>query len=426
MLLFGLLILISVSNNLYGQRKKKNPERHFAAISFAEVKAYELDIWQRIANLSLIPPRININPLPKYDYDRLDYGMNMGIERTPSGRFWACWTAGGDNPDSFMILINSNDSGETWSKPKVVVDSQNPEFNEKRTVQNGNLWTDPSGSLWFFFDQSMMDFDGRAGVWSSVCKNPDAENPIWSKPARIWHGTAKSKPVVLSGGEWVLPVSLLNRDIIDKSSGKYLNAYHELDSLRMAHMFISHNKGKTWLRQGGIRFPSASFDEHHIIELNDGTLWMTARTNNGIWESFSNDKGKKWTNPQKYLEHTSSRHFIRRLKSGRILLVKHGELNEKTNNRSKLMAFISEDEGKTWKGGLILDARDNISYPDGIQAPDGRIYISYDHERSKLGEILMAKFNEEDILAGKLVSPASKLGMLMCHPLKNIGLIKNN
>ncbi|MFO7922693.1 MAG: sialidase family protein [Bacteroidales bacterium] len=67
----------------------------------------------------------------------------------------------------------------------------------------------------------------------------------------------------------------------------------------------------------------------------------------------------------------------------------------------------------------MLDERDGISYPDGTQAPDGTIYISYDRERSKLGEILMACITEEDILAGKLISPGSKLKILISRPLKN-------
>jgi len=55
--------------------------------------------------------------LPDYDYDRLDYGMTIGIERTPGGTIWACWVAGGDDPKAFFALPTSDDQGETWSKP---------------------------------------------------------------------------------------------------------------------------------------------------------------------------------------------------------------------------------------------------------------------------------------------------------------------
>jgi predicted neuraminidase len=350
-----------------------------------------------LRDLSLQPPEMITSPLAKYSYDSLNYGMNMGIEKTPCGRFWMCWTGGGDNPESFMLLASSDDQGRTWSAPRLVVDGRIDGLSQSRTVQNGNLWTDPSGNLWFFFDQSMMDFDGQAGVWYTICQNPDASSPKWTPPKRLWHGTAKSKPIILKNGDWIWPVSLLNRKIIYKHPD-YLDAYHELDSLRKAHVFASSDKGKTWVRRGGVRFPNPSFDEHHVLELRDGRLWMTARTNKGIWQSFSSDGGVTWIVPEKFLEHVSSRHFIRRLLSGNILLVKHGTLNEQTKKRSHLYAYLSEDDGRTWKGGLLLDEREGISYPDGFQDDDGTIYVTYDFMRSSHGHIYMMRFTEGDIL----------------------------
>ena len=104
-------------------------------------------------------------------------------------------------------------------------------------------------------------------------------------------------------------------------------------------------------------------------------------------------------------------------RSGRLLLVKHGDQIDAHQGRVQLSAWLSEDDGQTWQGGLILDERKGISYPDGFQAPDGKIYISYDRNRSTDGEILLAKFTEQDILAGKLVHPKSKLKLLISRPL---------
>jgi hypothetical protein len=66
----------------------------------------------------------------------------------------------------------------------------------------------------------------------------------------------------------------------------------------------------------------------------------------------------------------------------------------------------------------MLDERTGISYPDGFQAPDGSIYISYDRNRAIDGEILFAKFTEEDVLARALVAPRSRLKNLIIRPLK--------
>lgn len=379
-----------------------------------------LDLPAQIMDPALIPPSVNTSPLPKYDYDRLDYGMTIGIERTPKGRIWVCWTGGGDSPDAFFVLASSDDNGESWSKPKVVIDPHDINLGEPRRCSVGNLWSDPLGRLWLFFDQSMSSFDGRAGTWYTICENPDSDQPVWSRPERIWHGCALNKPIVLKDGTWVLPVSLWQRWAITlhpRAGTRYKESYHELDSLRMANVFTSSDKGKSWSRAGGILFPKASFDEHIIVEKNDGSLWMTARTNNGIWESSSINKGKTWSVPQKFMECIGSRHFIRRLSSGRLLLVKNGGTNEQTKTRSKLMAFLSDDDGKTWRGGLMLDERRGVSYPDGFQSPEGTIYISYDRNRDTDGEVLLARFTENDVLEGRFWEKNSRARILICKPL---------
>jgi len=70
-------------------------------------------------------PCINVNPLPRYRYDRLDYGMTIGIERTKGGRIWSCWVAGGDNEEAFFVLNTSDNNGKTWSNPRMVIDPHN-------------------------------------------------------------------------------------------------------------------------------------------------------------------------------------------------------------------------------------------------------------------------------------------------------------
>src|SRR5690606_11658443 len=144
---------------------------------------------------------------------------------------------------------------------------------------------------------------------------------------------------------------------------------------------------------------------------------MTARTNIGIWESYSKDKGMTWSKPKKYLPHISSRHFIRRLNSGNLLMVRHGGLWERTAYRSKLTAYLSTDEGLTWQGGLSLDDRRGVSYPDGFQSKEDMIYVSYDRNRNMDGEILMAIFTEEDILTKTFQDPRSRKEVLISRPM---------
>jgi predicted neuraminidase len=386
-----------------------------AAMLPAQVRQYDLDVMRRIADLALIPPKLNTSPLPQYDYDRLDYGMTIGIDRTPKGRLWACWVAGGDSPKAFFVLATSDDNGETWSKPRLVVDAHSPNLPMDRSVLVGNLWTDPLGRLWLIFDQSMDMFDGRAGVWASVCENPDAAQPQWSAPRRIWHGVTLNKPTVLSSGEWMLPISLDQRE----GFGPFKGLFKELDSLRGANVFVSTDKGATWQRRGAVRFPKPDWHEHMIVQRKDGSLWMLARTSKGIMQTTSTDAGQTWAEPTEPpgIRQPNARFHIRRLASGKLLFVKHGKHIDRHEGRSQLTAWLSEDDGKTWKGGLMLDERKGVSYPDGFQAPDGTIFISYDRNRATDGEILLARFTEEDIQAKKIIGPKSKLKLLISRPL---------
>jgi hypothetical protein len=381
----------------------------------AEARVYELDGMRRVADFALIPPRLNTSPLPDYDYDRLDYGMTIGIERTSKGRLWACWVAGGDSPKAFFVLATSDDDGEMWSKPCLVVDAHSKNLPMDRSILVGNLWTDPLGRLWLIFDQSMDMFDGRAGVWTAVCENPDAVRPAWSAPRRIWHGVTLNKPTVLSTGEWMLPISLDQRE----GFGPFKGLFKELAPYRGANVFVSTDQGVTWKRRGAVRFPNPDWHEHMVVQRKDGTLWMLARTAKGIMQSTSADGGHTWVAPTEPsgIRQPNARFHIRRLASGRLLLVKHGDAVDTHQGRVKLSAWLSEDDGRTWQGGLVLDERKGVSYPDGFQAPNGTIYISYDRNRAADGEILLARFTEDDILARKLVGPKSKLKMLISRPL---------
>ncbi len=394
-------------------------EARFAAMTPDEARAYERETLERVADLSLIPPVINTHPLPAYDYDTLDYGMTIGIERTPGGRLWACWVAGEDGPKAFFVVNRSDDDGETWTPPCLVIDAQAPDrIPLPRSTLVGNFWTAPDGALHLFFSQSMQAYDGRGGTWETVCRNPDAERPEWSAPRRIWHGYVLNKPTRLSNGEWLLPLEFPN---FPNAGGLFKKVHQALEPLRGANVFVSADQGESWSRRACVRFPNPDWDEHMFVELRDGRIWMLARTGKGIMQSFSSDKGKTWSEPSApaNIRQPVARFHIRRLASGRILLVKHGLTIDTCQGRSQLTAWLSEDEGTTWKGGLMLDERTGVSYPDGLQAPDGTIYISYDRNRATDGEILMARFSEEDVLAGSLVSPKAKLKMLICKPLKD-------
>jgi hypothetical protein len=359
------------------------------------------------ADEALAPVPFNTKPGPEYQSAARLYQGVQGIARDDkSGRLWATWYSGGrgESKENYVVVVTSHDDGVTWTEPVLVIDPPN----NVRT-SDSCLWTTPDGRLMLFYTQNDATkhlHDGRWGVWLSVCEQPDRADSAWSKPIRICDGLMLNKPTVLRDGAWLLPVA------------NWYNRTHGAGIVR------STDHGKTYSWIGGAPGRNADWVdgksgggmEHMIIERKDGSLWMPMRIADGLAETTSTDGGVTWSPPvRSAIEGPGSRFFVRRLKSGRVLLINHLGFSRDLpliSQRSHLTAMLSDDEGKTWPHHLLLDDRLQVSYPDAIETPDRKLYIIYDRGRSSYREILMAITNEAEIIAGK-PSESTKLRMLV-------------
>lgn len=342
-------------------------------------------------NIALESPRINLSPGPEYGKSSRVFQGIPGIERSRGGRLWATWYGGGDTegPDNYVMLVTSDNDGDSWSGLKLVID---PEGQVR--AFDPCLWTDPTGRLWLFWAQAFHFWDGRGGVWAITTEDPDSENPVWSSPRRLADGVMMNKPTNLGDGTWLLPAASWNIPV--RGGGPEFE--FDMGDMIGSNVIASIDQGRNWFMLGQARIPGVACDEHMIIERADGSLWMLARTDYGIGESLSMDKGKTWSPGQpSQLQHIAKARFcVRRLQSGNLIFINHNSPDGKT--RSHLTAFISRDDGRTWQGGLLLDERKGVSYPDITEAENGSIYCIYDYSRQDKMEILMAVFREGDIL----------------------------
>lgn len=345
------------------------------------------------------PPRIVDAPGVGYSPASRRFQGIPSLAVTPQGRRWAIWYAGptpAEDHNNYVVVARCDGAEEaeraTWQE-RLIVD---PDGAGPVRAFDPQVWLAPDGRLRLFWAQGLDQPDkiGPGGVWTVSTADPDAARPTWSAPRRLCDGVMMGKPLVLSTGAWALPVSFWHR----RDAGS-------------AGMVVSTDGGETWVERGACDVPPAvrSFDEHMVIERRDGTLWMLIRTTYGIGESVSGDGGRTWSAlVPSALQHPSARFFIRRLASGNLLLVKHGPLHERIG-RSHLTAYLSADDGRTWAGGLLLDARSGVSYPDGQQDGPDVIHVIYDYDRTGARAILTARFTEADVLARERVTPVSAL-----------------
>lgn len=337
-----------------------------------------------------------------------DYQACPSMCVLPDGGLMVTYTCySGEDVFNSVIVDTSHDLGRTWTQAFVVKQGY-------YRASWGNLWVDERSRVWMVVQ---LWRPGHACLHTIRC---DAWRPgaqAWGAPRRLCEelpapdepikrsGSLKkglfpkciNKPVCLRDGTWLLAVE--SNEWPTRSV--YAVEWSELDD--------------RWR----IRGEAAIAPEHRqiaepmIVERRDGSLWMLIRTGYGIAESVSADGGRTWSPfARSPIPHASSRFYLGRLASGRLLLVKHGRMN-KAAGREDLTAFLSDDDGQSWPHSLMLKAG-ACSYPDVDQDAAGRIHAVYDHGRRGAGaRILHSMLREDDILAGRVVSPDCRLNQLV-------------
>lgn len=349
----------------------------------------------------------------KYDEDIRMFQGCPTVAVTEGGRIYLGWYAGGTGEphmENYNLLIYSDDSGSTWSKPIIVIPSSYENHIHAWDIQ---LFTDPRGALHIAWVQNntykfrgeepekeefqpIVVRDGwvfpdmQHSEWEIVCENPDADVPVFGAPRFLFHGFLRCKPTFLKNGDWIYC------------------AYDQLTD-RYGY-YISKDCGKTFTHFYGAEKISTYFDETMVYQLNDGKVKMFARTQLGeLAETVSDDNGKSWSKAViSGIVCADTRFFVRKLPSGRVLLV----INDCRTERRNMTLLLSEDDGETWKYRKCIDTRGNISYPDA-DVLDENIYLSYDRGRTEEREILFCKFKEKDIIENNEIPVAVEVSLHM-------------
>lgn len=354
-------------------------------------------------------PYIVWNPGPEVLEDKRAWQGCPTIARTRGGRLFAGWYTGGAlEPciQNFNVLVQSDDNGESWTKPLLAVYSDTENRIRNIDIQ---LWVDDRNRLWVMWTHSpyyetSVDATIRTpfacdyhreftGVEAMICRNPDADVLQWEEPRRICGGFLRCKPIITKTGAYLFPAYDWIRE------DKYM-------------LRLSTDCGESFRDVVAADKPqNRVFDETMAYEVGD-KLCIQARTNLGYYAyAESLDGGKTWSKTEEYEKAPSTRFYLARLSCGALVYVR----NISDTARTGMKVCLSEDDGKTWPYQLVLDERENVSYPDLAEGENGVLYIVHDRERDNRNhlnretwmseaakEILISRVSVEDIRRGRL------------------------
>lgn len=295
-------------------------------------------------------------------------------------RTWMCVSESGG-------LILSYSDGGTFTTNSTVAPT------EKGNASFGQLWYASDGVLRLFYTETDGFYDGRGDLKEIVCLNPAAEVPVWEHPRSIGIGVCSGRPVEAGDGTWVMPAALWGRSLIGTNEDFYGNErkrddngmHKNLDYMRGPLTYTSADKGQSWsMHSGQIMVTEQVYARHNdpqIIVCSDGALKMILRSSGTAWtySSISKNNGRTWIpNAERFTQAPDRRTAFLKIPDGRLLMVKNGRLDSYRYLLTEgLYAYLSEDDGETWYGGLCLDPASNADAPSVACTSDGKILVAY-------------------------------------------------
>ncbi len=315
------------------------------------------------------------------------YNAFIGLVRLETGEI-RHYNYGQGNKEDKSFYLRSIDNGFTWDSVYVTNKWVGADAKSPVTGEYIRLDTGEKGVI------SIRSQGGIDGKWvkTEVYKTEDNEGSyIMLKP-----------PVFIREGKRILV-------------GAHSTA------LFGCGVFYSDDDGLSWKRSQFVQAPPHHPEGVHkgyrwnhgaveptVIELQDGRIWMLARTaQDQHYESFSGDGGDTWSElePSRFYG-TITMPTMNRLNDWRLLFIWNnttplpekegidGVWEDVFTNRDVLHAAISEDDGKTWKGfrELILNPKRNdpdygeadqslsldmsVHQNQSVELPGGKILVS--------------------------------------------------
>lgn len=382
--------------------------------------------------------KVNYDGQTPYHKHRINLRVFQGcpqVEISNGGRLWATWFGSNTQAErapfhegQFSVISTSADEGQTWKEVFV--------FDPSELLGGGAsdpmLWKDAQGNVRFIGLRNI-DFKGQdefaSSAWEFTMLDPESEHTAWTAPRLLGNkNISVMKPLIFPDG--TIMRSMDDFKLVGKPDKVRIRFLKE--GVDGQPIFVSE-------------FPvdnDAGFAEQMPILRKDGSLFTFYRAKKGQKFAESFNGGKTWKlggyYPMQFSINTKC--ILKTLPSGKVLLVandvqlreengkrtfyytdangKERELKKPRTVRTRMTAYLSDDDGKTFPHKILLCDDGQISYPSTTLGKDGAIYLVYDQGRGTIGQhtIFLSRITEEDILAGKLVNGKSFLNNIVSRP----------
>ena len=267
-----------------------------------------------------------------------------------------------------LVAYRSPDGGATWSGPAVAFDI---DYN-----QHGFIPLIPRGStrIYAFGTQPIW---GMFSLERGLHENAPIGYRYSDDDGHSWSEVRLIRPVNDPG---YLGMSVMR--MCETDAGTWLLGTHEGDwsyrpLMTRAYVLRSEDQGKSWEllpgpRHGGFYVPGFNrMDEPRPIHLGNGHVLLMIRTAEGhLWQSWSEDDGRSWSEPEpSSLVHPDAPPMVFHLSDGETLIAFHhnrhhdldysglrGTKPESMKDRSEVWFSLSTNGGRVWSGPRFVFA----------------------------------------------------------------------
>jgi hypothetical protein len=315
------------------------------------------------------------------------------VARRQNGDLWLVWSGGREShvcPFGQVQSMVSRDGGETWTWPRVLLDSA---IDDRDTgvleTSKGTLIVTTFTSL--AYQQSLKEGEmlykhtdrewqkkklsaAQLARWNAA----DARLSEAERKADLGEWCIRSTDGGLTWSPRIATVVNSPHGPIQLKDGRLLYAGKQLlTAEKRVGVSVSSNDGQSWdwlaeipLRKGDVQ----RYHELHAVEAGDGTLVAQIRNHNEehkgwILQSESSDGGSSWSEPHPVCYGFPS-HLLK-LRDGR-LVMSYSHRRPPFGNRVR----VSADNGRSWGEEILLSEdgpNGDLGYPSTVEAGDGTL-----------------------------------------------------